>query len=79
MNLLAVIALIFMNPQRPLKALSVSALRTRLLLFLLLIVLVVSALVYTKFLLPKEKDNPKEHPAAEVRLHHGAMVWRATA
>ncbi len=57
MNAMAVVAWVFMNPRRQLKAISKAALRTRLALFLLLIVVVISALVYTKFLLPKDKEE----------------------
>ena len=60
MNLMAVVAWLFMNPQRPLKELSVVALRTRLILFLVLIAAVFSALVYTKFLLPGKSSTPKD-------------------
>ena len=53
MNLLAVLAWIFMNPQRKLKeGLSKGELRVRLILFLLMIAAVVVALIYTKFLMP---------------------------
>ncbi len=51
MNSLAVIAWIFMNPLRELKEISASALKTRLVLFLALVLLVITALIYTKFLL----------------------------
>ena len=51
MNLLAVLAWCFINPRRELKQISVDALRTRLLLFLGLILLVVAALIYSKFLM----------------------------
>lgn len=57
MNAMAVVAWVFMNPRRQLRAISKAALRTRLALFLLLIVVVISALVYTKFLLPKDKEE----------------------
>ncbi|MEM7313488.1 MAG: MFS transporter, partial [Planctomycetota bacterium] len=57
MNILAVFAWLFMNPLRELKAASRQELRVRLFLFLWLIVLVVSALVYTKFLLKKETSR----------------------
>ena len=58
MNVLAVVAWLFMNPLRELKEISKSALKARLILFLLMFLLVISALVYTKFLLKKdEKKN----------------------
>lgn len=57
MNVLAVVAWLFMNPLRKLKQISAAALKTRLALFLLLILIVVSALIYTKFLLPKEEEK----------------------
>jgi hypothetical protein len=70
MNALAVIAWIFMNPRRPLKEISAAALRTRLVVFLGLIVLVVTALVYTKFLLPanKAKETGSLQPAPQLVL-----------
>lgn len=52
MNTLAVIAWIFMNPRRQLKEISEAALNRRLYVFIGLIIVVVSALIYTKFLLP---------------------------
>lgn len=61
-NALAVIAWMFMNPLRQLKTISTAALRTRLILFLLLITLVVISLVYTKFLLPKDGDKQTQAP-----------------
>lgn len=54
MNLLAVVAWLFMNPLRELKAVSASAMNTRLVLFVALIAAVITALVYVNFLLPKE-------------------------
>lgn len=62
MNILAVIAWIFMNPQRELKQISEKALHNRMALFAGLIVVVVSALVYTKFLMPKAEPQPAEKP-----------------
>ena len=66
MNSMAVIAWLFMNPLRRLKEISASALKARLVLFLALILLVIAALVYTKFLLPKEEQRAAEidFPAA---------------
>lgn len=61
MNVLAVVAWLFMNPRRELKQISDKALHNRLALFVALIVFVISALVYTKFLMPKPeaKEEPK--------------------
>jgi MFS transporter, ACS family, glucarate transporter len=56
MNALAVAAWLFMNPRREVKEISASALKKRLASFVALILLVVSALIYTKFLLPKKPD-----------------------
>ncbi|TWT84504.1 putative sulfoacetate transporter SauU [Planctomycetes bacterium CA13] len=50
-NVLAMIAWLFMNPLRELKAISSAALRTRLILFLVLFVVVITALVYTNIVL----------------------------
>ena len=58
MNVLAVAAWVFMNPRRPLKEISPGALRARLTLFITLFALVISALLYTKFLMPA--DRPSE-------------------
>jgi ACS family glucarate transporter-like MFS transporter len=52
MNVLAVIAWLFMNPLRELKEISPAALKSRLALFLTLFLFVIAALVYTKFFLP---------------------------
>lgn len=51
MNALAVVAWLFMNPLRPLRELSNQAIRLRLAAFVSLILLVVAALIYTKFLM----------------------------
>ncbi|MCZ6853940.1 MAG: MFS transporter [Gammaproteobacteria bacterium] len=56
MNVLAVIAWLFMNPLRELKEISPEAQRVRSGLFVGIIAVVASALVYTKFMLPKEKE-----------------------
>ncbi len=65
MNVLAIIAWMFMNPLRRLKQISTAALKARLVLFLLLILLVISALLYTKFLLPRKASavSPPSHEA----------------
>ena len=62
MNVLAAVAWLFMNPLRELKEISASRLKTRLVMFLVLVVFVITALIYTKFLLPKNKkaDDDKE-------------------
>tara|TARA_R110002049_G_scaffold185580_3_gene353860 strand:+ start:110960 stop:112345 length:1386 start_codon:yes stop_codon:yes gene_type:complete len=51
MNILAVIAWMFMNPLRHLQELTPEKLRLRLVSFMVLILVVVSALIYTKFLM----------------------------
>ena len=58
MNVLAVFAWLFMNPLRELQALSSAALRTRLIFFIGLIIFVITALVYTKFLMKKAEIKP---------------------
>lgn len=60
MNTLAVVAWLFMNPQRELRQLSRADLTKRVVFFAGMIVLVVSALIYTKFLLPKQADSATE-------------------
>ena len=64
MNVLAVGCWLLMNPRRPLQPISAAALRTRLVLFVLLLVAVVAALIYTKFLLPAKEEAPQEQPDA---------------
>ena len=54
-NILAIVAWIFMNPRRELQRISPEALKIRLAFFAILIVSVISALVYTKFIY---EDNP---------------------
>lgn len=51
MNVLAVVAWLFMNPLRQLKALPPGALKVRMGLLVAIIALVIAALVYTKFLI----------------------------
>jgi ACS family glucarate transporter-like MFS transporter len=60
MNTLAVIAWMFMNPRRELKEISPAALKKRLILFVAMFVFVICALVYTKFLLPKQNQEEKK-------------------
>lgn len=62
MSALAMIAWLFMNPLRELKEISATALHNRLAVFVLLIVMVISAVVYTNFLMTK--TPPKEEPKA---------------
>jgi hypothetical protein len=69
MNAMAVVAWLFMNPLRELKKISSSALKLRLMLFVGLVALVIAALVYTKFLLPKK--------AASVIDRHDLVAWVA--
>lgn len=64
MNILAVVAWCFMNPQRKLEEISAKAMKMRLAFFTGMIALVVSALVYTKFFLPKEKKDSSVEPNA---------------
>lgn len=52
MNVLAVVAWLFMNPLRKMRPLSRTALQTRLIVFLGLVVTVIAALIYTKLVLP---------------------------
>lgn len=51
MNVLAILCWTFMNPRRELKAISANALLTRKIAFGVIVLLVLAALVYTKFLL----------------------------
>ena len=78
MNVIAVIAWMFMNPRREIKEISESALRARLVFFLTMIVLVISALVYTKFfyVADKEKDEARVFYSAPGLLapDHNLMV-----
>ena len=71
MNMLAVVAWLFMDPSRELKEISPQALRARLAAFLAMILLVISALVYTRFILPAQDANEEvtspATPAAEVQ------------
>ncbi len=61
MNVLAVCAWMFMNPLRPLKEISQKALKARIAIFGLMIVVVITALIYTKFIYRDEK--PDKDPA----------------
>ena len=54
MNGMAVVAWLFMNPLRELKEISAAAVKARLVFFLVLFALVISALVYTKFFMKKD-------------------------
>ncbi len=53
MNVMAVVAWIFMNPRRELKEVSASAMRSRLVLFITLITVVIATLFYVNFVMPK--------------------------
>ena len=75
MNVLAVLAWVFMSPLREVKEISKGAFRARLFLFLALIVLVLSALVYTKFLLPGKSKQEEER--SEARLLSPAVVLQS--
>ena len=66
-NILAIVAWIFMNPRRELQRISPEALKIRLAFFAILIVSVISALVYTKFIYednPATPDSDAEPPPA---------------
>ena len=86
MNALAVVAWLFMNPGRELKQISDKALHNRLALFVALIVFVISALVYTKFLMPKAETKEESKSAAlfrlpdhsEVRIANGSLTTEDT-
>ncbi|QDT62652.1 putative sulfoacetate transporter SauU [Stieleria bergensis] len=67
MNLLAVFAWLFMNPLRQLKTITASALKLRLALFIGLFVIVLSALLYTKFFFQSDAGTQPEPVAAEVQ------------
>ncbi len=67
MNILAVFAWTMMNPLRELKPISDQALKIRLAFFAILLVSVLSALIYTKFIFSdKPNAKPKTPPAVEV-------------
>lgn len=72
MNILAVFAWTMMNPLRKLEQISQEALKIRLAGFAILIVGVISALIYTKFLL--EPDEKEETPPAEETMREAAFV-----
>lgn len=65
MNILAVIAWIFMNPRRELKPASSGELKTRLTFFVVLIVGVLSALLYTKFFMSKAEPSTDDDSATQ--------------
>ena len=58
------IAWTMMNPLRELKAISPREMAMRLALFVTLIVSVLSAVIYTKFVLPNQKSDPPVRPPA---------------
>lgn len=60
MNVLAVFAWLFMNPLRQLKTITASALKLRLALFIGLFVIVLGALLYTKFFFASNADSQQE-------------------
>lgn len=66
MNCLAVVAWIFMNPQRELKTISKEALKIRLAFFAILIVSVISALIYTKFIFDAKSSDAEPQPEPPV-------------
>ena len=67
MNVLAVFAWLFMNPLRQLKTITASALKLRLALFIGLFVIVLGALLYTKFFFDSNADSQKEADPAAVQ------------
>lgn len=64
MNMLAIVAWIFMNPRRELQRISPLGLKIRLGFFVILTVSVISALVYTKFIFEDKPSAPANNPAA---------------
>lgn len=66
MNALAVLAWLFMNPQRQLKAISRTALLLRLGIFAGIIVFVLSAMLYTKFMMETESTGQQESTSTNV-------------
>ena len=69
MNVLAVVAWSLMNPLRKLKAISSRALNIRLAFFAFMIVMVISALIYTKFMMSPDRDKtPEPKPAPSVSV-----------
>ncbi len=69
MNVLAVMAWGFMNPLRELHTITPSQLKARLCMFVGLVLVVISALLYTKFLMPAAADADQDlAPAASENL-----------
>ena len=69
MNVLAVVAWSLMNPLRKLKAISSRALNIRLAFFAFMIVMVISALIYTKFMMTPDGDKtPDRKPSPSVSV-----------
>ena len=60
MNVLAVVAWTMMNPLRALKPIPRRALQVRLALFAMLLIGVISALIYTKFIFSTEEEEPPQ-------------------
>lgn len=85
MNVLAIFAWTMMNPLRVLKPISQQAMKLRVAFFAILIVGVISALIYTKFLMKKdsEQETPDETETALVIPMHdsrssGTNPWPVT-
>ncbi|KAA5541761.1 MFS transporter [Roseiconus nitratireducens] len=78
MNVLAVVAWMFMNPQRPLTKLSAAALRRRVVWFVLLILAVVGMLVYSKFLLPSSQKKQASHLESPASERVGWQTWEVS-
>jgi ACS family glucarate transporter-like MFS transporter len=75
MNALAVIAWLFMNPQRKLKEASPAAMKSRLAFFIFLIVFVLSTLIYVNFL--RTKEEARRPPNAVDQ--HGFLCFESIA
>lgn len=82
MNLLAVAAWTMMNPLRALRPISPRALRIRLALFAILLVGVISALIYTKFIFsadPEEDTDPPTQSSTEEQARWAPVrIWSST-
>ena len=79
MNVLAVVAWTMMNPLRALKPIPRRALQVRLALFAMLLIGVISALIYTKFIFSTEEEEPPQEDVQaveEARLEQAEPPWR---
>jgi len=74
-NVLAMGAWTLMNPLRRLREVSPAALRRRLILFVLLVLVVVFALVYTKFVLPEKRSEAmRDRPVLANPIRTGTLA-----